>query len=45
MAHERDCRDVHLETQKDADYSQVRLALEFFQKYGCNYLGFKGIER
>ena len=43
MAREHDCRDVHLNTAKVADYSHVAKALGLFQKYGCNDLGFRGL--
>ena len=44
MARERDCPDVHLAPDHLARYDTVAGALAIFQKYGCNDLGFRGIE-
>ncbi len=44
MARRHDCPDVHLAPNKHARYDKVAAALVQFQRYGCNDLGFRGIE-
>ncbi len=45
MAREHNCPDVHLNTANGGDYSSMAEALRLFQKYGCNDLGFRGLEK
>lgn len=44
MARAHDCPDVHLHPDSGANYAQIAAGLKLFQQYGCNDLGFRGIE-
>lgn len=44
MVDRRVCPNVHLAAGKRVSYDRVAAALALFQKYGCNDLGFRGIE-
>ncbi len=45
MVREHDCPDVHLQPDKHASYARVAVALKLFQQFGCNNLGFRGLEK
>lgn len=44
MADTHTCPNVHLDPSRLAHYDRVAAALALFQKFGCNDLGFRGVE-